>query len=333
MDRKIFLKSSALLGTLFWAPEIMNANGHQNQGDENNIVNSNKNKTKMQFINFGPVHLSVTDLERSIHFWLDIVGMEIRNNGIPIEVGTSKRTLVFLHPDAKVPKRKGYSGLYHVAIHVPTERELAQQLLRLVNKGWRVAPTDHIIAKSLYLDDPDGINIEFAVETPQRVVRIVKSDNNFQVIDDKGNLKNPIEPLDVKELYTHLVDDSAEHPFPENAIVGHFNLHQPNLNTAYDFYKKLAFTEHVIVPGQGWGDLGAGGVVDHRIAVNVWAGVNAPRTPEGMAGLKFLTMKYDTSERLSNVLSNFPNAEKTEEGFLIQDPAGNRILLSQGFWA
>ena len=283
----------------------------------------------MEFITFGPAHLNVTDLEKSIHFYRDIVGMQVRKSGNPTEVGTSERTLFVLHPEAKTPFiRRGYSGLYHVAIHLPGEKELAQLYVRLAKENWKVGPTDHIIAKSLYVNDPDGILIEFAFETPNRVVKYKISDNDFKVIDNNGNLRNPIEPLDVQELLSNLNGDSSEHPFPAKAIVGHYNLHVGNLQSAYDFYKKIGFTEHVKIPGQGWGDLGAGGPVDHRIAVNIWSGVNAPKAPEGAAGLRYMILKYDSKQRLTKALDNVSNTVATSEGLLIEDPAGNKILMT-----
>ncbi|HTS43158.1 MAG TPA: VOC family protein [Puia sp.] len=281
----------------------------------------------MEFITFGPVHLNVTDLEKSVLFYRDILGMKVRKTDTPTEVGTSERTLVVLHPDAKIPNRKGHSGLYHFAIHIPTERELAQLFVRLSKKGWRAGPTDHIIAKSVYVKDPDGIDIELAVELPRRVVEYRFTEDEFKVIDDKGQLRSPIEPLDVQELLSHLDDDNTDHPFPEKAFVGHMNLHMPNLQNAYDFYKKIGFTEHFIFPKMGWGDLGAGGLVDHRIAVNTWAGVNAPKTPAGMAGLKYFTLKYDSKERLNKALNNISNEKEQDKENLIEDPAGNKIIL------
>ena len=282
----------------------------------------------MEFVTFGPVHLSVTNLEKSIHFWRDIVGMQVLNSSYPVELGTSERSLIALHPDATTHYKKGHSGLYHVAIHLPGEKELAQLLVRLVKRGWKIGPTDHIIAKSVYANDPDGINIEFAVETPNRVVEYKITEDEMKVIDDKGRLRSPIEPLDVQELLSHLDGDTGEHPFADQAIIGHINLHMPNLQNAYDFYKKVGFKEHFLFPRQGWGDLGAGGIVDHRIAVNVWAGLNAPKAPEGTAGLKYFTLKHDSRERLNKALANFPNTVAMNEGYFLEDPAGNGILLS-----
>ena len=283
----------------------------------------------MEFITFGPVHLNVTDLDKSIHFYLDILGMRARKSGNPTEVGTSERTLFVLHPDAKTPsKRRGYSGLYHVAIHLPGEKELAQLLKRLTDKNWKVGPTDHIIAKSLYVNDPDEILIEFAFETPDRVVEYKISENDLKVIDDKGQLRSPIEPLDVEELLSILNGDTTEHPFPDKAIVGHFNLHVGNLKNAYEFYKKIGFTEHFFLPRQGWGDLGAGGIVDHRIAVNVWAGLNAPKAPAGTAGLRYFILEYDSKERLNKAWDNISNAAEQNKEYLAEDPAGNTMILT-----
>jgi catechol 2,3-dioxygenase len=282
----------------------------------------------MQYIHFGEVHVRVTNLEQSVRFWTDIVGMQLRKRGETAEVGTSARTLLVLHPAATTAKRKGYSGLYHIAIHVETEAELAQLFRRLESKGWPMAPTDHIVAKSLYVNDPDEINIEFAVETPQRIVKEVISEDDFKVVDTNGHLRRPIEPLDVSELLVAVKDNRSDLPFPESAVIGHMNLHQPRLKDAYDFYRKMDFVPHVFIRSQSWGDLGAGGDTTHRIAVNLWAGINAPKTPETMAGLQYFTLKYDTIERLNKVLAQFPTAEKTEKGYYLEDPGGNKILIS-----
>ena len=282
----------------------------------------------MEYLTFGPVHLSVTNLEKSIHFWREIVGMQVISSSNPTEVGTSERTLIVLHPDAKTHYKKGHSGLYHVAVHLPGEKELAQLLVRLSKKGWKVGPTDHIIAKSVYANDPDGINIEFAFETPNRVVEYKFTKDDLKVLDDEGQLRSPIEPLNVQELLAHLDGDSSEHLFPDKAFIGHMNLHVPNLQEAYDFYNRIGFKDHFLLPRQGWGDLGAGGIVEHRIAVNVWAGLNAPKPPAGTAGLKYFTLKHDSRERLNKALANFPHAVKTQEGYFLEDPAGNGILLT-----
>jgi catechol 2,3-dioxygenase len=284
----------------------------------------------MQNINFGEVHLNVTNIEESVRFWTDIVGMKINRSGETTEVGTSSRTLLVLHPGAKISKQKGFSGLYHIAIHVETEAELAHLFLRLNSKGWPMAPTDHVVAKSLYVDDPDNINIEFSVETPQRIAKELITENNFMVEDNKGHLRHPIEQLNINELVMTANDKKDDLPFPKSAIIGHMNLHQPELIDSYDFYKKLDFIPHVLISGQNWGDLGAGGISTHRIAVNLWAGLNAPPTPEYMAGLKYFTLKYDTKQQIQKVLAHFPKTEKNEKGYFLKDPGGNKILILNG---
>jgi len=281
----------------------------------------------MEFITFGPVHLNVTDLERSIYFYREIVGMQLRKSGIPTEVGTANRTLLVLYPDAKTHVLRGHSGLYHLAIHIPTERELAELLVRMASRRWKIAPTDHIIAKSLYAQDPDGINIEFAVELPSRVAEYKFTDNEFKVIDDRGNIRSPTEPLDVEELFSHLVDKNAGHPLSHGAFIGHMNLHMPVLKPAFDYYKNLGFTGHFLFPNMGWGDLGAGGLVDHRIAVNTWAGLDVPKAPPGTAGLRYFTLNYDSIERFEEAKSKVAG-DKADGGYLVEDPGGNQILLS-----
>jgi len=59
--------------------------------------------------------------------------------------------------------------LYHLAIYPPNEPELARVLARLQQSGHRFGTTDHAVAKSLYVNNPDGIGLEIAIETPERV--------------------------------------------------------------------------------------------------------------------------------------------------------------------
>lgn len=283
--------------------------------------------TQTQFIQFGPVHLNVTDLDRSIAFYREVLGMNVRRSVAPAVVGTFDRTLLVLHPGASGPAPKGRTGLTHVAIHLPTERDLAYLLDRIVRKGWHVSPTDHVIAKSLYVRDPDGITIELAVETPHRVVEYRFTEDEFQVIDDQGRLRNPIEALDTDELMALLGPGSSKETISDEAIVGHMHLHVADLRLAYDFYKKLGFTEHFLLPRAGWGDLGAGGAVEHRMALNVWAGIGAPSPDPDSAGLRFFTLIYTEAELLNQVLSVVP-AYRDGAGHRVTDPSGNQIYLT-----
>ena len=62
---------------------------------------------------------------------------------------------------------RGTTGIYHFAILLPNRRELARAIARLFALRWPNSPTDHIMTKTTYLDDPEGNNIELYTESPE----------------------------------------------------------------------------------------------------------------------------------------------------------------------
>ncbi len=42
-------------------------------------VNNQKKNVKQEIASFGAVHLNVTNLQRSVSFWRDNIGMKVRN--------------------------------------------------------------------------------------------------------------------------------------------------------------------------------------------------------------------------------------------------------------
>lgn len=58
-------------------------------------------------------------------------------------------------------------GLYHVAIRLPSEDHVRAAFRRLVEAGVDIVGTsDHGVSRSLYVRDPDGIEIELYADVP-----------------------------------------------------------------------------------------------------------------------------------------------------------------------
>src|SRR5579864_6512555 len=127
----------------------------------------------------GPVHIAVTEAEQALSVWRDLVGLTVlARDAEAIGLGTGERTLVVLHPGAKRGVVANTAGLYHVAIHVPTRKDLATAVARLFAKHFRNSPTDHLVTETTYLWDLDGNGIELTFETPGRG-RLVTDLDNF----------------------------------------------------------------------------------------------------------------------------------------------------------
>lgn len=66
-----------------------------------------------------------------------------------------------LRATASSSVRRGYSGVYHMAINLPDEAAFAQTLARLMSIGARVGTTDHVDAQSIYLGTRTVIGYDF----------------------------------------------------------------------------------------------------------------------------------------------------------------------------
>ena len=281
-----------------------------------------------EFVTFGAVHLDVTDAERSLDFWRDRVGLQLRaeENGA-LHLGTDEETLLVLHPGATSPARRGHAGLYHLAIHLPNEGEFARVLARLFARRTFMSPTDHVFSKAIYLDDPDGIGLEFTLETPERLRSMRMTPAGPEVIDASGRRRSGRDPLDVQEVLATLPDSDIDRPLPNGTTIGHMHLHVGDIDAGRRFYRDdLGF---VLANDFGSGvDFHANGRFKHRMAINVWQGVGVSQPPAGTAGLRHFTIRFDSPERLQAALARVDGATAHPHGHLVRDPAGNAMVLT-----
>ncbi|MEO7817784.1 MAG: VOC family protein [Actinomycetota bacterium] len=277
----------------------------------------------------GAVHLSVTDAERAIRFYGQVVGLtELSNAGGSVAFGVAGRELVVLHPGASRSVVQGSTGLYHLAIVVPSRKELARVVARLDRLGYSHSPTDHVMTKSDYLWDPDGNGLEIYAETPE-VGTWTFDDGNFAARDAGGALRSGRDPIDMRILMSELsVDDDLDAPMPEATKMGHVHLHVSDLDAAINFYHDIiGFDVMGVAPSFGVGFVSAGGY-HHHVGLNIWAGAAARPAPAGSAGLRHFTIELPTQDDLDDVVDRLAKASTASEGLFVQDPSGNLMKLS-----
>lgn len=292
---------------------------------------SNQQQTMLpttDFATFGVVHLNNTSLEKAIAFWTNIAGMKLRRTtDDTAELGTEQQTLVVIHQSAKQPFLKGYSGLYHFAVHLPDKHEFAKALYRLRANNYPYSPTDHTMTQSLYLEDPDGITVEFALETPERFKRVITT-GGLKMEATDGTIRPASARLDENEVLKSLQDKDLTKTIPENATVGHVHFYARDVVKSNAFYRQLGFLEFNYLPEYLYADLSAGGVYQHRVAMNAWHGNNRPLAPADSAGLRQYQIRYATAEKLAEVIRNNPGGEQLDNGYQLTDPTGNVLLLT-----
>ncbi len=145
----------------------------------------------------GHVHLKVSDLERSIAFYRDVLGFQLTQR-----YGSSA---AFLSDDGYhhhiglntwqsrngTPPLHGATGLFHVAILYPEKANLARAYRRLQEHGIKLdGASNHGVSLALYLHDPDQNGLELYWDRPE----------TQWPRDASGNLQMVSDPLDLNML-------------------------------------------------------------------------------------------------------------------------------------
>jgi catechol 2,3-dioxygenase len=115
----------------------------------------------------GHVHLKVSDLDRSLAFYHELLGFEITqrygSQAVFISAGGYHHHIGLntWHSKGAGPAPVNVPGLYHTAILYPTRKDLAVILKRLLEAKYPLTgASDHGVSEALYLDDPDGNGVE-----------------------------------------------------------------------------------------------------------------------------------------------------------------------------
>lgn len=145
----------------------------------------------------GHVHLKVTDIERSLKFYRDILGFGIQqyygDSAVFISAGGYHHHIGLntWHSKNAGPAPVRAAGLYHVAILYPERKDLAVILKRLIEAEYPLTgASDHGVSEAIYLDDPDRNGVELYWDKPKE-----QWPRDFE-----GNLQMVTEPLDLEAL-------------------------------------------------------------------------------------------------------------------------------------
>ena len=123
-------------------------------------------------VRIGHVHLKVSDIERALAFWRDVLGFEVmqqREGAVYISAGGYHHHIALNTWDSLggPAPAKGTTGLYHVAILYPSRAALGRALARVHAAGITLTgASDHGVSIALYLDDPDGNGVELYWDKP-----------------------------------------------------------------------------------------------------------------------------------------------------------------------
>ncbi|QIN81559.1 glyoxalase [Rubrobacter tropicus] len=274
-------------------------------------------------LHLGAVRLTVADLERSLEFYVEVLGFRVhRRQGNEAYLGVGGEDMLVLTESPGAPPRpRDTTGLYHYAILQPDRVSLARSLRRLVDKDYPLwGASDHLVSEALYLDDPDGNGIEIYRDRPRDTWRwrenLVEMDTRR--LDLGGLLKEP----------------GAGEPWeglPAGASIGHVHLHVRDLAEAERFYHGVLGFDVVARYGGQALFVSAGGY-HHHVGLNTWAGAGAPPPPDGSAGLRLFEIHLPEPADLEKVVSRLREAgtdfEEQPNAVFLRDHSRNGIRIT-----
>src|SRR5512133_1184788 len=252
----------------------------------------NQTQTKTEFsidpaTKMGYVSLTVANLENQIAFYTHVLGFKLHwREGNKAGLGAGGADLLRLTEEPNLKRYRGVTGLYHFAVLFPNRRELARAIARLFALNYRNYPTDHIMTKTTYLDDPEGNGIELYCESPEDGTWSM-ANGEYVTRRADGSLSDGREPLDVEALLKHLKEaDRLDVPIPPETRLGHIHLHVRDIDEAVDFYHGLlGFDVMGVAKAFRMAFVSAGGY-HHHIGLNTWQGEGAPPPPTNALGLR-----------------------------------------------
>ncbi|MGH2716534.1 MAG: VOC family protein [Thermoleophilaceae bacterium] len=273
-------------------------------------------------LRLGPVHLTVTDLDRSVRFYEDAIGLrdQRRDNGsVALGAGRDDLLVVTEQPDARPPGR--HAGLYHYALLHPSRLELARATKRLIATGTPISgASDHNISEAIYLPDPDGNGIELASDRPRE---------RWGDLSDPTAIGGPT-PLDLQDLLAPVAEEEPQREASPELTVGHLHLHVGDIDRALEFWRDaIGFEVMTRFPSAAF--IAAGGY-HHHLGLNTWRGEGVPPQPDGVVGLRRWTIVLEDAAEVAavreRVEASGAELEERPGGFRSRDPWRNAVEIT-----
>lgn len=290
------------------------------------LARSAASREAPELLSYGPLTLEITNLARSVQFWREVIGANVQPHDEGAAVASDGETLFILREGARRPAQPGQSGLYHVAIGVPTQGEFSRLLGRLLTGRVPISPVDHLMSKAIYLSDPDGLGLEIAYETPERFGRFGNMDRGFSLYDAAGRPHNGRAALDVRAELAAM-SGRTDDRLSGRARIAHLHLTVADVPKAVDFFSAVGFAPNLLLPHMAFADLGAGSAYTHRIAVNAWQGPRLMPAPAGTARLAHYELNVLDPSVYASAAAQ-PGARPVKNGLILTDPTGTPFRLN-----
>lgn len=246
----------------------------------------------------GSVRLAVSNLERSVAFYTQIVGLAVlKREGHTAElgVGGEKNALLELDEIAGVEPigRRSVLGLYHTAFVLPSREALSSFVGHLRKIGTPFGAGDHTVSEAIYLTDPDGLGVEVYADRDRSQWVIEGS----EIMTGTKAVQFSTLPAVASDSWTGA---------PAGTGTGHVHFYVNDLAEASRFYHAALGMDLVTWRFPGALFVSAGGY-HHHVGLNVWA-AGSPVASKENARLLYWELVLPTEEEVERVASGLRGA-------------------------
>ena len=269
----------------------------------------------------GAIRLRAADAGLLRDFYERAIGLRAVASGNAVTaLGAGDHPLVELVSDPDAPARPPRTtGLFHLALLVPTRADLARALRRVFDAGWHLSgASDHLVSEALYLSDPEGNGIELYRDRPRE---------EWPRHGDEVAMATL--PLDLEGLLAEPGADEDAPSMPDETILGHVHLQVADLDAASAFWVDAVGFDVTTSLYPGALFVSAGGY-HHHVGLNTWAGVGAPPPPAGARGLDRFEIVMPDEASVSGArerLATLGEVRDAADGAATEDPSGNSVLI------
>jgi len=304
-------------------PPVAAAGGAHDIDDMNAMMDEIASSARPTFANrtplrIGAVELAVRDLDRTLAFYRDEIGLEPIDQGADhARLGAGGAAFLTLHhrPDVRPDDRRS-AGLFHTAFLMPTRADLARFLLHIWRRRTPVSGVaDHLVSEAIYLDDPEGNGVEVYCDRPPDTWR---REGELIVL--------PTDPLDLDDL-AQAAGTGEFGGAPAGLRIGHVHLRVGDAAAAERFYHDILGFD-VTWRTRGAAFLSSGGY-HHHLAANAWSSRGAGRRDDDRAGLARVAIDA-ASEAYETVTRRIDEAglARAQDGG-VRDPWGTRLHFTK----
>jgi catechol 2,3-dioxygenase len=270
----------------------------------------------------GRVELSVDDLDRTLDYWQNVIGLRVleRDDGTA-SLGADTELVRFVEEPGARPV-EGHTGLFHVALLVPDRPSLARWLAHAARDGVNLTGlSDHFVSEALYLSDPEGNGIEIYRDRPR----------DQWGHSDNGELRMATLPLDLDDVMAdENASDGPPNGMPSGTTMGHVHLRVADIPASEAFYNGSLGLDVMVRSYPGALFVAAGGY-HHHVGLNTWESQGAPAPPDGSLGLdrwELVLPDEDERDAAAGRVGETGDPVHTDDGVLARDPGGNHLLLT-----